>query len=43
MSKKAKEIVLDALDELALALASEGHKWTRTERRSYEEAVRLLS
>lgn len=43
MSKSAKAAILDALDKLAIALASVRHKWTRAERRAYEAAVRLLS
>ncbi len=39
--KKAPQI-LKALDELALALANHGHKWTRKERTLYERSVKTL-
>jgi hypothetical protein len=42
MSDRAKTIILDALDRLALALADKHHKWTQAERRAYEMAIRHL-
>jgi hypothetical protein len=33
------EIVIEALDELALALAKRSHKWTPRQRRLYERAM----
>ena len=43
MTGKAKAIIRDALDRLALVLADQHHHWTQAERRAYETAVRLLS
>jgi hypothetical protein len=37
------QIVLDALDTLALALTSHDHKWTDRERQFYEAAVERLT
>ena len=37
-----KGVILDALDVLALALATHGHKWTDDERALYEEAIFIL-
>ena len=39
---KDKQIILDALDSLGLALVEHGHVWTDEERKLYEDAVRML-
>ena len=38
----AIEIIIRALDILALALADHHHQWTDEERRLYEEAIAML-
>jgi flagellin-specific chaperone FliS len=45
MQKKAKKAkkTLDALNELGLALANHGHKWTRKQRLLYNYAARWLA
>lgn len=35
----SKDVILDALDTMALALADHGHKWTGAEVARYELAV----
>lgn len=37
------ENLLETLDALALALAEEGHKWTKEERKLYEATVKWLT
>lgn len=41
-SKKIKyrDLAHKALDELALALTNHHHKWTNTERKLYEKAIK---
>lgn len=39
---KSEEIIRNALDTLALALATHNHKWTKEERKLYEWASRIL-
>ncbi len=42
ISEQRAMAVLEALDALALALADHDHKWTDSERHSYESAVALV-
>ena len=42
MTNKKRMLAREALDVLALALASKGHTWTAREREAYESAIRLL-
>lgn len=43
MSNQEKQLILGALDSLAVALTSHGHVWTDGERAIYEQASQLLS
>jgi hypothetical protein len=38
-----KQIIIDALNKLAIALADHKHQWTNEERRLYERALKLLN
>lgn len=38
-----REMLIDAMDTLGLALANSGHTWTPKERKSYEVAIRILT
>lgn len=42
MSVEEKQLILGALDSLAVALADHHHVWTDGERAIYEEASQLL-
>jgi hypothetical protein len=37
------QIILDCIDMFGAALADHGHQWTPDERRTYEDAVRVIS
>jgi len=37
-----EQIIIDALDKLALALTDHKHQWTSEERRLYERAMAIL-
>lgn len=37
------QVVIKALDALALALTDHNHKWTNGERRLYERATKILT
>lgn len=43
MEKDKLEIVIQALDALALALVDHKHQWTDKERRLYERAKSILT
>ena len=42
MEKEKSEIVIEALDKLALALTDHEHQWTNEERKLYERAISIL-
>ena len=42
MSAEQKQLILGALDSLAVALTNYGHVWTDGERAIYEQASQLL-
>ena len=42
MKPEELKLVLDALDNLGVALAAHGHTWAVEERRQYEAAISLL-
>jgi len=37
------QTIIEALDQLALALTAHHHQWTRGERRLYEKAIAILT
>jgi hypothetical protein len=41
LDNRDKQIIIDALDALALALKD--HKWTNRERKLYERAIAILT
>lgn len=43
MSEEDKNIILGALDSLAVKLSDYSHVWTEGERCIYEEAIRIIS
>jgi hypothetical protein len=43
MKKKHRERLLRAIDLLAIALTNHAHKWSNTERKLYESAVKTLT
>ncbi len=40
--KKYRELVVKALDALALALTNHNHEWTNNERKLYEKAIKAI-
>ncbi len=40
---KIKQIIVKALDKLALALTNHNHQWADEERKSYEKAIAILT
>lgn len=42
MTKKEAMQIQDAMDKLAVALASHNHKWNKAEHREYDKAQRVL-
>ena len=43
MDKKKLQIIIEALNVLALALTDHSHQWTAKERELYEKAIAILT
>jgi len=43
ITDKNKQVIIRALDKLALALTDHNHQWTNEERRLYEKAIRIFT